>query len=211
MSSLGGYAGGKGASSGNNRVTVGRTIAGVFSGAAANIKSRFSNISAGNNVLHTNLYSPEKSSGIITSSSNDLASQQNGNLQRPGSNEYSYSSNETFPNIEASYPQTQYYPQNNHRYSEHAIGNFPDNRSVEQLAPNALPITVPGADQHVSPGNNMASSTFSSTCYVPKSISTFSQEVSQSSSHAYGMNYLKLISYYSKLFSILEINSLGYN
>lgn len=194
MSSLGGYSGSKVGPGVNNRATVGRTIAGVFSGAAANIKSRFSNISSGNNIPNTNLPSQEKYPGTIATGSDDLITQHNGNLETPFLNEYTFSRNEKFPNSTTSNSQNQYHTQNNHRWSENSLDHFTNNRSVEQLAPNDLPITVPGSDLHVSQESDMTTSTMSSSYYIPKSVNTFSQEVSQSPSHTFGMFYQKYTS-----------------
>ena len=187
MSSLGGYTSSKGLPGGNNRGNVGRTIAGVFSGAAANIKSRFSNINNGNNLPQTNSTLPERSSVIITPDSNTPVTKQNGNLQKPITTERSIPISETFPSLNSSYHQNPYHHQNNHRWSETTVGTFANNTSVGQLAPNAIPITVPGADQNVSTGSDTPNTAFSSSSYVPKSVQTLSHAASQSPSHAFGM------------------------
>ena len=80
----------------------------------------------------------------------------------------------------------QYHNQNNHRWSETTVGHYANNRSVEQMAANAIPITVPGADQNISPGSDTPNTTFSSSSYIPKSVQTLSHPVSQSPSHAFG-------------------------
>lgn len=190
MSSLGGFSGGKGGPGNGNRVTVGRTIAGVFSGAAANIRSRFSNLSTVNTVHEGPSPIPETTSDSVANSSNKswINHDQRDYHEASKSTATRLSNNELFPNPTAQYSQQQYYPQTNNRWSEVAtIGQFTNNESVEQLSPNALPITVPGAEVTSTLPYAGTPTPISICTTIPTSVHKLSFEGSQSPSNAYGM------------------------
>ena len=190
MSSLGGFSGGKGGPENENRVKVGRTIAGVFSGAAANIRSRFSNLSTVNTVFQGPSPIPETTSDSMASNSNQswINHEQGDYHEASKSTSTRLSNNELFSNPTAQYSQQQYYPQTNNRWSEVATtGQFTHNKSVEQLSPNALPITVPGADITSTLPYNGIPTPISTCTTIPTSVHKLSFEGSQSPSNAYGM------------------------
>lgn len=170
-------------------MTVGRTIAGVFSGAAANIRSRFSNLSTVNNVHQGTFPAPEKTSDSVTSSSNkSWTSHDQGDYHEASkSTAARLSNNELYSNPTAQYSQQQYYHPSNNRWSEAATtGQFSNNKSVERLAPNELPITVPGADINTALPYNEVPTATSSCTTIPTSVHKLSFEGSESPSHAYG-------------------------
>ena len=192
MSSLGGFTGEKGNSLTGNRGTVGRTLADVFSGAAANIKSKFSHLSAISNVVQTSCPTPEQSiiSSTSASTSIPLSINHNHGLFRDLSRSpTTYKSKEESLGINTpSYSQQYNLQSQPNSFSEATNRHLVNNKSVEHLAPNALPITVPGAD--VSDGLRDFSGLSiepSSTTPISSVQSTTISE-SQSQSFAFGMN-----------------------
>ena len=207
MSSIGGFNGGKGGSGNGNRVTVGRTIAGVFSGAAANIKSKLSNLNTVSNVIQTSSpdHVPDQTYNS-TASFNNTSSRINHEHEdyRDACNSTAkfLSHNESFQKHTLQNPQQQYYPQSNHRWSEATMERFGNNKSVEKLTPNALPITVPGADVNIVRGLDGMSIAPNSCSTLPTSVDTLSAGDSESSSNTFGRNIFHIYFYieYAEIF-----------
>ena len=194
MSSLGGFTGGKGSSGNGNRGTVGRTLAGVFSGAAANIRSKFSNLGTVNNTLQPSSPIPEQTAINSATSSSTISPTLNHNhgvLRDSSQSPTTYMSNEeTFRSHTPHYSPQQYISQfQHHEWSEATSGKLSNNKYVEHLAPNALPITVPGADVNDAVGGvSGGAMALSSASPITTSIQTLSFVGSQSPSYAFGMN-----------------------
>ena len=151
MSSLGGFAGGRAGAPNASRGTVGRTIAGVFSGAAANIKSRFSNLNTVNNVAQTP--SPVSEQYLPANSSQKINLEQGQSSDVPLSKSTAAFSNmDTFQSSSTQYSHQQYSHQINNRWQESQVGHFADNKFAEHMPPNELPVTVPGSDMNFAFG-----------------------------------------------------------
>ena len=190
MSSLGGFTGGKESSGNGNRGTVGRTLAGVFSGAAANIRSKFTNLGTVNNALQPSSPTPQQTTITSVASTPSTINHNHGVLRDLSKSPPTYKSNEeTFGSHTPHYSQQQYSAQFQHKWSEATSGQLVNNKSVEQLAPNALPITVPGAYVNDALGGiSGATMSLSSASSIPTSVQTLSFTGSQSPSYAFGMN-----------------------
>ena len=151
MSSLGGFAGGRAGAPNANRGTVGRTIAGVFSGAAANIKSRFSNLNTVNNVAQTPSPGPEQYFPANSSQKINLEQGQSSDVPLSKSTA-AFSNMDTFQSSSTQYSHQQYSHQINNRWQESQVGHFADNKFAEHMPPNELPVTVPGSDMNFAFG-----------------------------------------------------------
>ena len=152
MSSLGGFAGGRAGASAASRGTVGRTIAGVFSGAAANIKSRFSNLNTVNNVAPTpSPGTPEQFFPANSSQKINLEQGQSSHVPLSKSTA-AFSNMDTFQSSSTQYSHHQYSHQINNRWQESQVEQLTDNKFVEHMPPNELPVTVPGSDMNFAFG-----------------------------------------------------------
>jgi hypothetical protein len=132
---------------------------------------------------------PEKTSDSVERNSNkQWKSHDQGDYHEASkSTSTRLSNNELFSSPTAQYSQQTFYPQTNNLWTEVAPpGQFTNNKSVEQLAPNALPITVPGADINTELSYVGVPTTSPSCAPIPTSVHKLSYEGSQSPSHAYG-------------------------
>ena len=185
MSSLGALGGINGSTTcNNNRATVGRTLAGVLSGAAANIRSRFSHLNTTNSNSST---SPPTERKVTSGSSTPSLTNHNTSQSPPPP-----VSDEANPIIIANHhqqPQFQQYPQyskyhnpqggSGSHISQWCEGISYD-QSGEQLAPTALPTTVPGAE--VNDDGRGFHGKDRSTNSIPSSVQS---NLSQSTSMSY--------------------------
>ena len=197
MSSLGGFSGGNLNSGNGNRATVGRTLAGVLSGAAANIKSRFSNLNAANSSIQPSSPTAEhtrSTSAAPTLNTSTISTHTHGTFRDSSQSPTpQMSSEDKYINHQQSY--SSYQPFNSqfqrqqgnyvNQWSTATGGRFSNNQSVQQLAPTALPTTVPGADGNETIGG-VGGFSASSNSSIPASVQSLSFASSQATPYAFG-------------------------
>ena len=197
MSSLGGFNGGNLNSGNGNRATVGRTLAGVLSGAAANIKSRFSNLNTANSSIQPPSPTTEhttSTSATPTLNTSTISTHTHGTFRDSSQSPTPHmSSDDKCNNHQQSYSSYQPFHSRFHRQQGNYVnqwstatgGRFSNNQSVQQLAPTALPTTVPGADRNEAIGG-VGGFSASSNSSIPASVQCRSFTSSQATPYAFG-------------------------
>ena len=104
-----------------------------------------------NNVVQTPSPGPEQYFPANSSQKMNLEQGQSSDVPLSKSTA-AFSNMDTFQSSSTQYSHQQYSHQINNRWQESQVGQFADNKFVEHMPPNELPVTVPGSDMNFAFG-----------------------------------------------------------